>query len=49
MEFFVLATDHDMNMHAKIQSMNMHTHFYKKYSMILLCEILYNVLLSKKE
>jgi hypothetical protein len=24
MNFFVLATDHDMNMHAKIQSMNMH-------------------------
>jgi hypothetical protein len=27
MEICVLATDHDMNMHAKIQSMNMHIHF----------------------
>jgi hypothetical protein len=27
MEFFVLATDHDMNMHAKLQSMNMHINF----------------------
>jgi hypothetical protein len=24
MEIFVLATDHDMDMHEKIQSMNMH-------------------------
>jgi hypothetical protein len=27
MEIFVLATDHDMNMHAKIQMMNMHKYF----------------------
>jgi hypothetical protein len=27
MEIFVLATDHDMNMHAKIQSMIMHIYF----------------------
>jgi hypothetical protein len=27
MEIFVLATDHDMNIHAKIQSMNMHIYF----------------------
>jgi hypothetical protein len=27
MEIFVLATDNDMNMHAKIQSMNMHIYF----------------------
>jgi hypothetical protein len=26
-EIFLLATDHDMNMHAKIQSMNMHKYF----------------------
>jgi hypothetical protein len=26
-KIFVLATDHDMNMHAKIQSMNMHKFF----------------------
>jgi hypothetical protein len=26
-EIFVLATDHDMNMHAKIQSTNMHIYF----------------------
>jgi hypothetical protein len=27
MEIFVLATDHDMNTHTKIQSMNMHIYF----------------------
>jgi hypothetical protein len=27
METFLLATDHDMNMHAKIQGMNMHIYF----------------------
>jgi hypothetical protein len=27
MEIFVLATDHDMNIHAKIHSMNMHIYF----------------------
>jgi hypothetical protein len=27
METFVLATDHEMNMHAKIQSMNMDMYF----------------------
>jgi hypothetical protein len=26
-EIFVLATDHDMNMHAKIQSVKMHIYF----------------------
>jgi hypothetical protein len=29
MKIFVLATGHDMIMHAKIQSMNMHIYFYK--------------------
>jgi hypothetical protein len=28
MKIYVLATKHDMNMHAKIQSMNMHIYFY---------------------
>jgi hypothetical protein len=27
MYIFVLATNHDMNMHAKMQSMNMHIYF----------------------
>jgi hypothetical protein len=45
MEIFVWATDHDMNMHAKIQSMN----FIKKYFKVLLHVILYHVLLSKLE
>jgi hypothetical protein len=49
MEIFVLATDHDMNMHAKIQSMNMHIHFQKTYSNVLLGEFLYNALWSNKE
>jgi hypothetical protein len=29
MKFFVLATDRDITMHAKIQSMNMHKYFLK--------------------
>jgi hypothetical protein len=49
MEIFALASYRDMNMHAKIQSMNMHIYFYKKYSKVLICEILYNVLLSNRE
>jgi hypothetical protein len=27
LKFFVLATDHDMNMHTKTQSINMHKYF----------------------
>jgi hypothetical protein len=47
LEIFVLATNHDMNMHAKIYE---HAHiFLEKYYKILLCEILYNALLSNKQ
>jgi hypothetical protein len=38
-----------MNMHAKMKSRNMHIYFEKKYSKVLLCEILYNALLSNQE
>jgi hypothetical protein len=49
MEIFVLATDHDMNMHAKNSECE-HAHiFIEKYSKVLLYEILYNSLLSNKE
>jgi hypothetical protein len=49
MEIFVLATDHDMNLHAKIQSMNMHIHFQKNTQRFLLYGILYNALWRNKE
>jgi hypothetical protein len=44
MEFVLLATDHDMNKHAKIQSMNMHIYFYKntlRFYFVKFCTILY--------
>jgi hypothetical protein len=49
MEFFVLATDHDMNMHAKNSEYAYAHIFIEKYSKVLLYEILYNALLSNKE
>jgi hypothetical protein len=49
MEIFVLATDHDMNIHAKKLEYE-HAHiFIEKYSKVLLYEILYNALLTNKE
>jgi hypothetical protein len=44
MEIFVLATDHDMNMHAKIQHMNMNIYFYKNtlwFYFVKFCTMLY--------
>jgi hypothetical protein len=44
MDIFVLATDHDMNMHAKIQRMNMHKYFLKntlKFYFMKFCTMLY--------
>jgi hypothetical protein len=50
MEIFVLVTDHDMNMHACKYLEYEHAQiFLEKYSMVLLCEILYNALLRNKE
>jgi hypothetical protein len=49
MEIFVLATDHDMNMHAKNSEYEHEHKFIEKYSKVLLYEILYNALLSNKE
>jgi hypothetical protein len=44
MKFFVLATNHDMNVHAKIQSMIMHIYFYKntlRFYIVKFCTMLY--------
>jgi hypothetical protein len=44
MEIFVQGTDHDMNSHAKIQSMNMHIYFWKNtltFYFVKFCTMLY--------
>jgi hypothetical protein len=51
MEIFVLATDHEMNMDAKILSMNMHICKNSEYEHAHGCknsEMNMNALLSKK-
>jgi hypothetical protein len=40
MEIFVLATDNDMNMHAKTQSMNMHLYLQKNTLSFTLCNFI---------
>jgi hypothetical protein len=40
MEIFVIATDNDMNMHAKTQSMNMHIYLQKNILSFNLCNFI---------
>jgi hypothetical protein len=49
MEIFVLATVHDMNMHAKNSEYKLAHILIEKCFKVLLYEILYNALLSNKE
>jgi hypothetical protein len=40
MKIFVIATDNDMNMHAKTQSMNMHIYLQKNILCFTLCNFI---------
>jgi hypothetical protein len=49
MTIFVQATDHDINMHGKIQYLILHSFFVNNYFSIQVLGILYNKLLLKCE